>query len=75
MFLFCPQEAFSKKENGGGGGEGGEVKKRIHVRSKDPSRIARQLEKSLASGGSKQKSSKTKGVRGRGGGAKLIDPL
>lgn len=48
------QEAFNKKESGAaaaaaaaGAEGGGEVRKRIHVRSKDPSRIARQLEKNL----------------------------
>ena len=58
------QEAFNKKESNGagGGGAGDEPKKRIHVRSKDPSRIARQLEKSLKNGSS-SKSSKGSKVR------------
>jgi hypothetical protein len=41
------QDAFNKKGDGAGGADGGEVQKRIHVRSKDPMRIARQLEKKI----------------------------
>lgn len=55
----CPhQEAFNKRSGDGDGQGGSDVKKRIHVRSKDPMRIARQMEKKLEGDSKKQRSSK-----------------
>ena len=51
------QEVFKKKD----GNEDEYRNKKIHVRSKDPSRIARQFEKTSSS--SKSKKSRDKGVR------------
>ncbi len=56
---FVNQEIFKKKEDGGGDDY---RNKKIHVRSKDPSRIARQFEKGM-NNSAKQKGGK--GVRGR----------
>ena len=55
---FPHQEAFNKRSGDGDGQGGSDVKKRIHVRSKDPMRIARQMEKKLEGDGKKQRSSK-----------------
>ena len=56
-FLIELQEVFKKKD----GNEDEYRNKKIHVRSKDPSRIARQFEKTSSS--SKSKKSRDKGVR------------
>ena len=56
--ILFPQEAFSKRSGDGDGQGGSDVKKRIHVRSKDPMRIARQMEKKLEGDSKKQRSSK-----------------
>ena len=55
---FPHQEAFNKRSGDGDGQGGSDVKKRIHVRSKDPMRIARQMEKKLEGDSKKQRSSK-----------------
>ena len=41
------QEAFSKSKERENGGDSNSRRKRIHVRSKDPLKIAKQIEKSL----------------------------
>ena len=59
------QEAFSKsKESARDHKESSSRRNRIHVRSKDPMRIAKQLEKSLNGGGapSGKQSKNSKGV-------------
>ena len=53
-----PQEAFNKRSGDGDGQGGADVKKRIHVRSKDPMRIARQMEKKMEGDSKKQRTSK-----------------
>ena len=59
------QEAFSKSKDSARDEQSSHSRrKRIHVRSKDPSRIAKQIEKSLNAGGSTGKQPKNiKGVR------------